>query len=196
MLMQGATSSSKKRKRAIFALFFFCFSIICFFLLTTKVVQFLYVDDLKQEAVRVILPLRDGEEFTIKYIHSVDLLPVYEIYYARDQQIYLKETHFYNFGAGMGLLEGRGSYMEENDLLKIVGIDEKIGYFVLRTGRIADQRLIHRENVYALTDYFDQDARLLFEIKKVSGLDALRYYLGRGQIEPLNNYNLNSTSKN
>jgi len=51
----------------------------------------------------ISIPIEPGENFTIRYIHSVDISPVYEVFYADEKKrIIIKETYFKMFGAGMG----------------------------------------------------------------------------------------------
>ncbi len=154
-------------------LFLFSFLAAAVFILFSMSFQYLVIDDLEQAGSRLLLPVREEEEFTIKYIHSVDLLPVYEIYECKEGNIRLKETHFYNFGAGMGLLKERGIYVEEGDLLKILEINEVIDPFILRVGEVPDQKLTHRNNEYSLVEKFGHGARVSFQIKKLSGFEIL-----------------------
>lgn len=164
-----------KRKRVIFSLFLLSFISLFIYFLTSLQFQFLYLESTgESNGKKALFPLRAGEEFTLKYIHSVDLLPVYEIYFNKGQYIYLKETHFYNFGAGMGLLEGRGTYKEENGTLKVVDINEIIEPFILRLGKTANQQLYHRGKNYVLQDYFGTGAKLSIEVRNMCGFMALK----------------------
>ncbi len=157
-----------KRKRVILSLFLLSFIILFIYLFIIVQFQFLYIEDLGNREVKALFPLRDGENFTIKYTHSVDLLPVYEIYYRKERHIYLRETHFSNFGAGMGLMEGRGTYTEEDGMLKILDINEKIEPFILRTGKVAKHQLLSRGNTFPLAEYFGPGVKLELEIRNMS----------------------------
>ena len=46
-------------------------------------------------------PLKDGERFSIEFMHSVNLSPVIDIYEIHDGRIYVEETAYYQFGAGV-----------------------------------------------------------------------------------------------
>lgn len=153
-----------KRKRVVFSLFLFSLILLFYFFFVIQL-QILNIEDLNNREVRAVFPLREREIFTLIYTHSVDLLPVYEVYFIQGQRIYLAETHFYNFGAGMGLLEGRGAYTEENGLLKVLDINEEINPFILRTGIMAEHQLLCRGKTFPLLIYFGPDARLNFKIR-------------------------------
>ncbi len=81
------------------------------------------------------IPIEPGEGFTIRYIHSVDISPVYEVFYADEKKgIIIKETYFKMFGAGMGHWPDRGRIVEENGWIFIKDMNIAIGEFYLRIG--------------------------------------------------------------
>jgi len=83
----------------------------------------------------ISIPIEPGELFTIRYIHSVDISPVYEVFYADEKKgIMIKETYFKMFGAGMGHWPGRGTIVEQNGWIFIKDMDIAIGEFYLRIG--------------------------------------------------------------
>jgi hypothetical protein len=83
----------------------------------------------------ISIPIEPGESFTIRYIHSVDISPVHEVFYADEKKgIMIKETYFKMFGAGMGHWPGRGTIVEENGWIFIKDMDIAIGEFYLRVG--------------------------------------------------------------
>ncbi len=169
-----SAASAKKRKRAVLLLFLFTFfALALIILIAGRPFQYLVIKEMEPGGGKYYLPVREEEEFTIKYIHSVDLLPVYETYRCKNGAIELKETYFYNFGAGMGLLKGRGTYVEEGDLLGIIDINEVVDPFVLRTGEVSNHKLLHRDRSYLLAEHFGGKARLVFQIERLSGLDVL-----------------------
>jgi len=83
----------------------------------------------------ISIPIEPGESFTMRYIHSVDVSPVYEVFYADEKKgIMIKETFFKMFGAGMGHWPGRGTIVEQNGWIFIKDMDIAIGEFYLRIG--------------------------------------------------------------
>ena len=83
----------------------------------------------------ISIPIEPGESFTIRYIHSVDISPVYEVFYADEKKgIMIKETYFKMFGAGMGHWPGRGTIVQQNGWTFIKDMNIAIGEFYLRIG--------------------------------------------------------------
>ncbi|MBN2124063.1 MAG: DUF1850 domain-containing protein [Deltaproteobacteria bacterium] len=86
---------------------------------------------------RILLevPLPWGDTFTIRYIHSVDRTPVFEVFRAvLGEGLVLEETYFRMFGAGMGHWEGRGEIVQAGEWIKIRDIRQPLGRFLLRVG--------------------------------------------------------------
>jgi hypothetical protein len=46
-------------------------------------------------------PVKNGDEFSVTFIHSVNNTPVTDVYEIRDKGIYVVRTIYYSFGAGM-----------------------------------------------------------------------------------------------
>jgi hypothetical protein len=89
-------------------------------------------DDGKQ---LISIPIEPGELFTIRYIHSVDISPVYEVFCADEKRgIIIKETYFKMFGAGMGHWPGRGRIVGKNGWIFIKDMNITLGEFYLRIG--------------------------------------------------------------
>ncbi len=81
------------------------------------------------------LPLQADETFTIRYIHSVDNTPVFEVFEIDpDGLLALQATFFQMFGAGMGHWQGRGVVDFDGEWTWIRDINETLGSFVLRIG--------------------------------------------------------------
>lgn len=80
-------------------------------------------------------PLAFGNLFEICYVHSVDRMPVCEVFRLEAEAgIVLQETYFRMFGAGMGHWPGHGAVAEEKGWMKIKEINRPVGAFVLRVG--------------------------------------------------------------
>ena len=99
----------------------------------------------------ISIPIEPGEYFTIRYIHSVDISPVYEVFYADEKRgIVIQETYFKMFGAGMGHWPGRGSIVEQNGWIYIKDMNIAIGEFYLRIGApsVAHTLLIKGQEIH------------------------------------------------
>ena len=95
----------------------------------------------------VVVPLKPGERFTLRYIHSVGQVPIWEVHSAnQDGNIYIEQERFVMFGAGMGHWPGHGTLTSRGPYQVIENIHAPIGDFVLRVGdRDVDHTVIWRE---------------------------------------------------
>ena len=92
--------------------------------------------DLETDTPLLEIPIRYHRPFTIRYIHSVDISPVYEVFQAdRERGIVLTDTYFRMFGAGMGHWEGHGTLMQDGKWTRITEMDYPLGRFLLRVGQ-------------------------------------------------------------
>jgi len=101
----------------------------------------------------LVLPLREGESFSIRYMHSVDISPVFEQFSLNHEgRLQLDETHFKMFGAGMGDWKGHGKLVGEKGWTRITDISEPLEPFILRVGSPGvDHTLLYRGREYNLS---------------------------------------------
>jgi len=86
-------------------------------------------------SILIAMPVKPRELFTIRYIHSVDLSPVYEVFSVDEKNgITIKETYFKMFGAGMGHWPGRGRVIGKKGWIYIKDMNIALGEFYLRIG--------------------------------------------------------------
>jgi len=107
---------------------------------------YLEFTNLSSNEIVLHLPLRIDETFTIRYIHSVDQSPVFEVF-ELDQEgaLALQATYFKMFGAGMGHWQGRGVVDFDGEWTWIRDIHETLGSFILRVGSPSvDHTLLYR----------------------------------------------------
>ncbi|RNL82867.1 DUF1850 domain-containing protein [Halostreptopolyspora alba] len=81
-----------------------------------------------------VLGLNPGESFTLSFVHSLDKLPVEDVYEVRDGRIVQEATRVREFGAGMGHIPGRGEGHAEGQWWVVSGIDEPIDDFRVLVG--------------------------------------------------------------
>lgn len=65
-------------------------------------------------------PMGEGDRFSIEFKHSVNLSPVIDIYEIQDGDIYVEETVYYHFGAGVQTQLNEGetlSYGEDGSMI-------------------------------------------------------------------------------
>lgn len=89
------------------------------------------------------VPLREGEEFGIRFIHSVAKSPVEEWFQAERGVIHLKRTVYQDFGAGLPFEPGPGQRMTfSQGKIVLAGFDMSLPHFDVRVGRIAQHTLL------------------------------------------------------
>lgn len=118
-------------------------------------------------------PLRGDEQFQLRYIHSVDLLPVFETYASEGTQLVLAETRFLSWGAGLGYM-GEGILSGENGWTIIKEMKRQVGTIPLRVGTIAEHTLLYRGKEIRLRDYVPAQALVHIRMKKIFSSKFLR----------------------
>ncbi|GBC62412.1 DUF1850 domain-containing protein [Desulfonema ishimotonii] len=95
----------------------------------------LVVRDYETGKALLNLPVRYEQQFTIRYIHSVDISPVFEVFRIDEKKGFvLEETYFRMFGAGMGHWEGHGRLTYDGQWTRIRDMNYPVGSFILRVG--------------------------------------------------------------
>lgn len=96
------------------------------------------------------LPTGDG--FTLRFVHSVDRLPVEDTYQVRDGSLVLTSTRLIQFGAGMGQVSDAGVGRADGPWWRIDELDRPVGDLTVRVGSASvDHRLRHRGGELALS---------------------------------------------
>ncbi len=95
----------------------------------------LVVSDFTSGKIIASLPVRTGDRFVIRYIHSVDKTPIFEQFRLDEEKgIILEKTWFKMFGAGLGHWPGHGHLTQDRNWITISDINRPLGRFVLRIG--------------------------------------------------------------
>ncbi|MEU3019379.1 DUF1850 domain-containing protein [Nocardiopsis sp. NPDC007018] len=89
------------------------------------------------------LPLAEGEQFTVSYVHSIDHLPIEENIEVRDGVLVADSTRLRQFGAGMGHIPGEGTGRADGEWWVIEDMNRTLGpQLAIRVGRASvDHRL-------------------------------------------------------
>lgn len=100
-----------------------------------------------------------GQDFCIRFIHSVAKSPVEEWFYGQDGTIVLDRTVYQDFGAGLPHEAGVGQRMEFlDDVMQITGYDVALADLTVRVGRVAEHSLLLEQGIRHWTDFFWGDA--------------------------------------
>lgn len=131
--------------------------------------QLLIVQDAETGRIYTISRCPDGTEFTVEFIHSVNLSPVIDTFRAENGEIHAVSAKYYTFGAGMQteLNPGEAFAFTEDGAMEITGITttyDKLSYIV---GTVYDHYLtIHGETIN-LRELCGRNAHV--EIKLIGG---------------------------
>jgi hypothetical protein len=83
----------------------------------------------------LVLPVQPGERFTIRYFHSVEDAPIWEVHSCDEEgRIYIEEERYLKFGAGMGRMPGVGRMVRRGPYEVIEDMHMPTGDFILRIG--------------------------------------------------------------
>lgn len=88
--------------------------------------------------------LRDGDTFSVGFIHSVNKSPVTDHYELRSDGIYVVKTVYYGFGAGVQteLEEGQKLEYGEDGSMIITGFDRRMDDLIYFVGTVSDHTLV------------------------------------------------------
>jgi len=124
----------------------------------------LWVVRVKGDEPLLVLPMEEGERFTIHYYHSVEESPIWEEH-SLDKKgtIYVEEERYLKFGAGMGHMPGVGRMVKRGPYEVIEEMHMPIGQFILRVGsKGVDHTVIWRG--------------VRVNLSKIAEHEALRFY--------------------
>jgi hypothetical protein len=94
----------------------------------------------------LILPIHIGDQFYIHYIHSSDKTPVLDTFQIDDTgQLVLVEEAFLWYGAGLEFQNHPGVQLSYDGKWSTVRLNRVFPELVIRVGRIAQQRLILKD---------------------------------------------------
>lgn len=114
----------------------------------------------------VLLMARLGEEFSVSFIHSVNISPVTEIFQIQDGQIVLAALEFETFGAGMptALEPGQELIRLPDGGMRIEGFDRVINSLRFIIGHTTEHTLHIGERHIPLKSLDAPGQPVLFEV--------------------------------
>lgn len=130
---------------------------------------FLTVRDRDTGKLMASYPAKDGECFSVSFVHSVNRTPVTDIYEIEDGHIFVEECLYYGFGAGVQSELNPGerlSFSDDGGML-ISGIHENrdnVGYIV---GTVYDHVLNVGGEDVSLRELCGRNAAVRFNCEKL-----------------------------
>ena len=166
-----------KNKNSKFFLLILFILIIVFSLSVFKV-NILQIIDYKTKQIIWEENIDNGDQFNIKYQHSVARTPVIEFFEIKDGKILLTGTEYQSYGAGLPTSTEQGDYLVENDKFIIKNIDQFLPEIMLRVSDYAEHEFIFNKQSYKL--YKTVKTETLLQIK-TQKFNYLKFILRRFQ---------------
>src|SRR6056297_4039929 len=154
-----------KNKNFKFFLLLFLFIILIFSLLVFKV-NVLQIINYQSDKIIWEQKVKDGDDFSIKYLHSVAKTPVIEFFEIKDGKILLTGTEYQSYGAGLPTSDEQGDYIVDNDKFIIKNIDQKLPEIMLRVSDYAQHKFIYNDKTYKLYESVKTETLLQIKTEK------------------------------
>ena len=110
--------------------------------------------------------MKDGDWFSIGFIHSVNKSPLTNYYEIHDGKIYVEKTVYYGFGAGVQTQIEEGQTLEygEDGSMIVSGFHREIPDLVYIVGTVSDHTLVvNGEEEISLRDLCGRHAKVRFD---------------------------------
>ncbi len=114
--------------------------------------------------------VRDGDTFSIGFIHSVNKSPLTDFYELRDGRIFVEKTIYYGFGAGVQTEIEEGQTLEygEDGSMIVSGFDREIPDLIYIVGTVSDHILKVNEGPdISLRDLCGRNAMVRFTYSRM-----------------------------
>lgn len=139
----------------------------CFF---TPVFEALTVTDAVENELLLCKRVKEGDLFSIRYIHSVNKSPVEDFFLiGNNHGIVLDKSVFYSFGAGVpSAPEDGGSFQVYKDRIEVTGINGRIDDFLMFVGVTAEHRFRIKGEDILLRSIIPPQRNIRFAVEKIS----------------------------
>lgn len=126
--------------------------------------------DVKQNRVVLCIPVADGEEFVIRFVHSVNKRPVFDFLRVEDSHFIVVKSRYDAFGAGMpeAASEGMTFISEKDGMMELADINRRLEDFTVFVGTVAEHSLIVQNREIFLKEFVQPGNPMKFMISKVS----------------------------
>ena len=109
----------------------------------------------------------EGDEFSVRFIHSVNQYPLTDVYEIRDSKIYVVRTIYNNFGAGVQteIEEGQTLEINENGEMVVSGFDQEMPWLSYIVGTVSDHTLTLHEEEISLRELCGRNSKVAFSVE-------------------------------
>lgn len=112
--------------------------------------------------------VEDGQEFSVGFIHSVNMSPLTDVYQIQGMDICVVRTIYYTFGAGVQTEIGPGQRLEYGDDggMIVSGFDRRMDRLLYIVGTVSDHVLTIGGQEYSLTELCGKNANVEFKLER------------------------------
>lgn len=131
--------------------------------------DYLVLSDWNTGSEYAAFPVSDGDRFSVEFVHSVNKSPVKDIYEIRGgSDIYVVETDYYDFGAGVQTQLEPGEILEYGDdgAMQIKNIDTLIPRLIYIVGTISDHTMEINGRDISLRELCGKNSQVLFSVER------------------------------
>lgn len=150
--------------------------------------DFLVIHSGKDNHCFAAYPATEGMTFSVTFIHSVNQSPVCDVYQIRHGGIYVIETHYSSFGAGVQtqLEPGQRLTYGNNGEMIISGFNKKFERLSYIVGTVSDHILQINGKKISLRNLCGKNSTVVFKLERAN---PWKYQLRRriddpGKIQP------------
>ncbi|MFP4021382.1 MAG: DUF1850 domain-containing protein [Halanaerobium sp.] len=144
------------------------FILIIVFSLSVFKVNVLQIIDHRADKIIWEENINNGDQFKIKYLHSVARTPVIEFFEIKDGKILLTKTEYQSYGAGLPTSNRQGDYVVEDDKFIIKNIDQLLPEIMLRVSDYAEHEFIFKEENYKMYKNIKTETLVQIKTEKIS----------------------------
>jgi hypothetical protein len=111
-------------------------------------------------------PVKNGEEFSVTFIHSVNKSPVTDVYEIRGGRIYVVRTIYYAFGAGVQTEIEEGQTLEygQDGSMIVSGFNRRMDNLSYIVGTVSDHTLKIGDESVSLRELCGRNATVRFSL--------------------------------
>ena len=120
----------------------------------------------------LLFPLTEGEEFSVRFTHSVNRRPVQDFLTVRDGGFVVLRSRYDAFGAGMPVADEEGARLiiRPDTSLELIDINRRLNEFTVFAGTVADHHVEVRGTLFRLSELVKPGEPVKFQVTKLSYL--------------------------
>lgn len=140
---------------------------LCFFLAASACRQTLVLYNTETGDVIRTFSVSEGSEFSVSFVHSVNLSPVTDVFVVKNGRLYADRTIYSAFGAGVQstLEPGQTLSYDENGSMVVSGFNTVFPEVKYIVGTVYDHVLVIGDETVSLTELCGKNAHIAFKLK-------------------------------